>query len=647
MADAKLRRTRASVKAQTTRIANSINENITAAEAKVKQKRLEELWQSFDKVQLEIEENEQQNAEQAQVFRQECEDERNAFENNYFNAMARAQEAIDRNAGQRQVGHNPAAQNNNEAREVVNVRQNKPKQQLKLPEFSGEYSKWLFFRNNFETTIHQDDELSSMQKHQYLIGVLQGEARKVIEDYSISNENYESAWKLLKDTYDNQLAIIETHVEQLLNMPEIPRDNKVEGIKQLVWHLQTNITSIKSLNQPVEHWNTVIIQLAKKRLDYVEQRDWHNDTKACTPQNMPKLEDFIKFITERCHVLRMVHQKKLISPKQAVIPDRKSTRKVVLTTTVAKCGNCEGDHAIYQCEEFIQLSRRQEIQRKKLCFNCLKAGHHAKECKATNCKHCSKRHNTLLHIGQEDKYAEHKSNEESIKKKVVTHSAKPEVTSDEAATTSSVINHVQRADALLVLSTALVYVEDKDGKQRECRVLLDPGSQSNLITEDLVDKLKLKGKRQNELVGGINSLRTTSQRTVTVKIKSMHTDYEKIINCLGFQHVTERIPQVKLNTKLLAVSKDIQLADPTFYEPGTIDLLVGAGVFWNVLCMRQIKQEKGLLNNKLQKTLLGWIVGGELYETKSEYPQFCGLITNEMLHKQLERFWEQEEACEL
>lgn len=73
-----------------------------------------------------------------------------------------------------------------------------------------------------------------MQKHQYLVGVLRGEALKVIQGYIISNENYPHAWKLLKDTYDNQILIIETHLDELLNFPEITKENKAESIRQFV-----------------------------------------------------------------------------------------------------------------------------------------------------------------------------------------------------------------------------------------------------------------------------------------------------------------------------------------------------------------------------------------------------------------------------
>lgn len=191
-----------------------------------------------------------------------------------------------------------------------------------------------------------------------------------------------------------------------------------------------------------------------------------------------------------------------------------------------------------------------------------------------------------------------------------------------------------------MLSTTLIHVEDKDGKLMVSRVLLDSGSQSNIITENLAEKLKIKCKRQKELIGGINLLQTTTRKAVTIKIKSMHTNYEKILNCL-LPHVTERIPQVVLNTKFLILSKEIKLADPTFWEPVPIDILIGAGVFSEIMSTQQ-----GYGLPRLQNTLLGWIVGGELQETKGNSSKFCGVMTNEMLQMQFERFWEQEEANE-
>lgn len=88
------------------------------------------------------------------------------------------------------------------------------------------------------------------------------------------------------------------------------------------------------------------------------------------------------------------------------------------------------------------------------------------------------------------------------------------------------------------------------------------------------------------------------------------------------------------------------MADPEFHTPGAVDLLLGSGIFWQLICKDSILQAKGMPT--LQNTLLGWIVEGELIKAKSNSSKgFCGIITNtEELQAQLERFWNQEETHE-
>lgn len=81
--------------------------------------------------------------------------------------------------------------------------------------------------------------------------MLKGEALQVIQEFEISGENYENAWQLLKDTYDNQMIIIETHLDELFAFPSIGKDNKADSVKKFVWHIRTHITSLKALHQPL------------------------------------------------------------------------------------------------------------------------------------------------------------------------------------------------------------------------------------------------------------------------------------------------------------------------------------------------------------------------------------------------------------
>ncbi|XP_039304386.1 uncharacterized protein LOC113004841 [Solenopsis invicta] len=564
------------------------------------------------------------------------------FEERYYSIAAKAQQIIIEKKDwlqatlqqqqQRDSSHNQASTSGLRQESIpYRERRNKPKlPEIKLPEFSREYIKWLFFKNSFETTIHNDRDLTGPQKFQYLIGMLTGEARKVIEGFS--NENYENAWQLLKNTYDNEMMIIETHLDALFNFPSITKDNKAESIRQLIWHIQTHKSSLKSLHQPVDHWDTIILHLSKKKLDYIEQRDWQDRAKDHTPQNMPKLDDFIAFLTERCHTLRMLNQNKITQTKQQPSPkdnqEKKTGKKIVLAATSLQCKICNEAHQVFRCNELLKLApdeRKKCIMEKRLCINCLNTGHQAKECRASTCKKCSGRHNTLLHR------EEHKKTEEEI-------------------TTAPVVVHCTNA-------VNLRFIRNSDGKRVICRALLDPGSQLNVITTDLLQRLKLPWTKGDEPVSGIGRVKTDICKVVRISLEAIHNDFKTELECVVLPAITEQIPQRKINSHEIIMPKGIQLADPAYKELGEVDLLVGLGLYWKLVIGAPRNRIDG--QPALQNTKLGWIIGGSLDSGSSKATgQACLAITNDQLYQQVEKFWKvdslpevrhytaEEEACE-
>ncbi|XP_024891601.1 uncharacterized protein LOC112467287 [Temnothorax curvispinosus] len=91
--------------------------------------------------------------------------------------------------------------------------------------------------------------------------------------------------------------------------------------------------------------------------------------------------------------------------------------------------------------------------------------------------------------------------------------------------------------------------------------------------------------------------------------------------------------------------KSIRLADPVFDKPGQINLLVGAGLYWKILVGNPRNQVSG--QPALQNTRLGWIIGGEIPGKQSKSSMTHLSITNEMLSRQIEQFWKQEEFPEI
>jgi hypothetical protein len=85
------------------------------------------------------------------------------------------------------------------------------------------------------------------------------------------------------------------------------------------------------------------------------------------------------------------------------------------------------------------------------------------------------------------------------------------------------------------------------------------------------------------------------------------------------------------------------LADENFNRPNSIDILLGADVFFEVLCHR--KKTRPGNYPVLQDADLGWIVSGKIpLPAPEEVPRKSFFIRkNDNLDQQLQRFWEIEE----
>lgn len=96
---------RATIKSQITRINNTINENTSASEAKVKSKKIENLWEAFEQMQAKIDEGKLEEVGGIKVggievsnessISAEQEAEWQVFENIYFEVATKVQTILD------------------------------------------------------------------------------------------------------------------------------------------------------------------------------------------------------------------------------------------------------------------------------------------------------------------------------------------------------------------------------------------------------------------------------------------------------------------------------------------------------------------------------------------------------------------------
>jgi len=157
-----------------------------------------------------------------------------------------------------------------------------------------------------------------------------------------------------------------------------------------------------------------------------------------------------------------------------------------------------------------------------------------------------------------------------------------------------------------LLATAIVKVKNKFVQYVPCRALLDSGSQSHFITERCAQRLRLPRTQTHTSIQGISNVNTSTEHSVSIHLRSRHTDWHTTLDCAILPNITGMTPATKLNTTDWKIPTDIKLADEQFHQPGNIDLLIGADLFYEI--SRPGRRTRPGNYPVLQETILGWTI---------------------------------------
>lgn len=99
--------------------------------------------------------------------------------------------------------------------------------EIKIPVFGGKIDDWVQFRDLFVSLIHSNQQLTAVQKMHYLRASLTDAAARIISALDISANDYEVAWNLLKDRYENPNFLIKRHMSALLAINPLKKESAV------------------------------------------------------------------------------------------------------------------------------------------------------------------------------------------------------------------------------------------------------------------------------------------------------------------------------------------------------------------------------------------------------------------------------------
>ncbi|GFQ98842.1 DUF1758 domain-containing protein [Trichonephila clavata] len=187
----------------------------------------------------------------------------------------------------------------------------------------------------------------------------------------------------------------------------------------------------------------------------------------------------------------------------------------------------------------------------------------------------------------------------------------------------------------VLLSTAFVYIRDGCGEYKKCKAILDSTSQASFITNNCATFLGLKRSKINIPVEGLNGATVTVGQQINTVMSSKNNEFVTDIEFLVVPKITDLTPSEQTDITNMQLPKGITLADPQFFEPSKIDILLGAKTF-EILKQNQIRISKEIL---LQNTYFGYLVTGSVQSNSNKIS--CHLsVVGTHLDDTLRSFWE-------
>ncbi|XP_062533989.1 uncharacterized protein LOC134203016 [Armigeres subalbatus] len=374
---------------------------------------------------------------------------------------------------------------------------------------------------------------------------------------------------------------------------------------------------------------------------------------------LPTYDDTIEFLRKRCLILERCESIIPAMPASKQVPAKpassgKGSKISVAVTTSNEiiCELCNGDHPNFKCNAFKNMTIAQRLAKArdaKVCFNCLRKGHMIRTCPSQRlCAKCNKKHHSMLHQDQPEDAVQlvPKENPTVCLEVVGNVEADQQENGSVSVTTSCLGGEIIRAPKQVLLQTAVIDVFDARGRPHPCRALLDSGSQAHILSQAMARKLGMPILKCNITVIGANAMKTHVNKRMNLNFSSRYCDFQDSIACLISDRPTGNVPSAEINVSSWNIPSGIKLADPDFFQPHEIDLVLASDFVWNMLRSGKVVLSNGTAS--LRETDLGWIITGtyDLYQQVSGTMLFSNVAVQDQLAEQIERFWLVEDVAE-
>ena len=273
--------------------------------------------------------------------------------------------------------------------------------QLTLNPFNGDKTTWSTFWDSYESAVHNNDELSDLDKFNYLRSLLEKSAYDSIAGLSLTAANYDKAIAILKKRFGNKQQFISKHMDILLSAEAVMSASNLKGVRKLYDLVESNIRSLKSLGVAPESYgsllSSVLLNKMPQKIQLIVSRNLADADWTKLDTMLRAVEEEIE-ARERMTTNNLIKQSKMSKGHVEKSQSGQATAMAILSSSNPSCCYCQQSHSSANCKVVTKLdARKQILLRAGHCFGCLRKGHINHECSSTcRCFRCGGHHHISI-----------------------------------------------------------------------------------------------------------------------------------------------------------------------------------------------------------------------------------------------------------
>jgi hypothetical protein len=133
-----------------------------------------------------------------------------------------------------------------------------------------------------------------------IISSFKNEAKDLISNLQIINDNFSVAWQLVTQCYNNKRLLLSC----MQNMCQMPQGRVTSSLHQLINHVSSHMKAIQALSLNVLIPDLMLNHLMLATLDTETQREWELITASRT--DTPTTAELVTLLETRCKAFELL-----------------------------------------------------------------------------------------------------------------------------------------------------------------------------------------------------------------------------------------------------------------------------------------------------------------------------------------------------